>query len=311
MGERVNLKSIWKSNAPEKLIVFHASSLEDEIRFYFNDEQYVVARDNKDGTFSIKCEEIQELENDKQDNESTLTYIKKNIKDKAFLKFLAFTIGISFLIATLMSVSTIAIIVLIDNILIRLLFINSMWLFMQVFLVVILECKFTSQPLQSKHSAEHMMVNFLEKNKRLPKNMKEIKETSRFCVDCGSRKKIRESTENFITSMFSAIIVFCIEQLIFQNYQNELLLGIIFSFSYIGIYYGVWILIHKYNKLRFIIKPIENMLNNIVQYSNTTKKVKNNDLQLAYYVAKHWLQIVYPEFYSEDDNDIFNESERS
>ena len=79
MGERFNLKSIWKSNAPEKLIVFHASSLEDEIRFYFNDEQYVVARDNKDGTFSIKCEEIQELENDKQDNESTLTYTKKNI----------------------------------------------------------------------------------------------------------------------------------------------------------------------------------------------------------------------------------------
>ena len=154
-------------------------------------------------------------------------------------------------------------------------------------------------------------LNNLKKNKRLPKSMKEIKETSRFCVDCGSRKKIRESTENFITSMFSAIIVFCIEQLIFQNYQNELLLGIIFSVSYIAIYYGVWILIHKYNKLRFIIKPIENMLNNIVQYSNTTKKVKNNDLQLAYYVAKHWLQIVYPEFYSEDDNDIFNESERS
>lgn len=308
MGERFNLKSIWKSNDPEELIVFYASSFEDEIRFYFNDEQYVVARDNKDGTFSIKCEEIQELENDKQDNESILTYLKKNIKDKAFLKFLAFGIGISFLIANLMSVSAFAIIFLIDNILIRLLFMNSMWLFMQVFLVVVLECKFTSQSLKSKHSAEHMMSNFLEKNKRLPQNMKEIKETSRFCFDCGSRKKIRESTKNFIASMFSAIIVFCIEQLILQNYQNELLLDIIF---YIAICYGVWILIHKYNKLRVIIKPIENMLNNIVQCSNTTKKVKNNDLQLAYYVAKYWLQIVYPEFYSEDDNDIFNESEKS
>lgn len=308
MGERFNLKSIWKSNDPEELKVFYAGSLEDEIRFYFNDEQYVVARDNKDGTFLIQCEATQELENDEQDNGSILTYIKKDIKDKAFLKFLAFVIGISFLIFTLMFVSTIAIIFLIDNILIRLLFINSIFLFMQVFLTVMLECKFTSQSLKSKHSAEHMMANFLEKNKRLPKNMKEIKETSRFCVDCGSRKEIREPTENFIAGMFSTIMVFGMEQLIFKNYQNGLLLGFIFC---IAIYYGVWVLIHKYNKLRFIIKPIENMLNNIVQCSNTTKKVKTNDLQLAYYAAKYWLQIVYPEFYSEDDNDIFNGSEKS
>ena len=68
MGEQFYLKSIWKSTDPEKLIVFHASSLEDEIRFYFNDEQYVVARDNKDGTFTIKYEEEQEFENNTQDN---------------------------------------------------------------------------------------------------------------------------------------------------------------------------------------------------------------------------------------------------
>ncbi len=55
-------------------------SLEDEIRFYFNNGQYVVARDNKNGTFSIKYEEAQELENYEKDNESTLTYTKKKYK---------------------------------------------------------------------------------------------------------------------------------------------------------------------------------------------------------------------------------------
>lgn len=311
MEERFNLKSIYKSNDPKELIVFHAQSLEDEIRFYFNDEQYVVARDNKDGKCSITYEETEELKNDKQDNESTLTYIKKDIKDKVFLKSLAIAIGISFLIAALSMVSIIAIIFLIDNLLISLLFIVSMFLFMVVFLKVIFECKFTSQSIKSKHSAEHMMANFLEKNKRLPQNMKEIKETSRFRVECGSRKKIQDSVEIFVQNILAVIIAICIDNLAFQNFQKGLIYGIIFTVTYLIISYGVWILIHKYNKLRFIIKPIENMLNNVVQCSNTTTKVRNSDLQLAYYAAKHWLQIVYPEFYSEDDNDIFNESKES
>lgn len=302
MEERFNLKSIRKSKDLEKLKVFHARSLEDEIRFYFNNGQYVVARDNKNGTFSIKYEEAQELENYEKDNESTLTYTKKNINDKGFLKFLAFAIGISFLIGILITVSMIAITFLTDNILIKLLFINPMWLVMQVFLVVILELKLTTQSIKSKHSAEHMMVNFLKKNKRLPKSMKEIEETSRFCINCGSRKKIQEPVENFVQNILASLITSFIDILASENFQNELMYGIILTATYLISCYGTYILIHKYNKLRFIIKPIINILNNIVQCSNTTKKVKKNDLQLAYYAAKHWLQIAYPEFYNEDDN---------
>ena len=53
MGERINLKPIWKSTNPEELLVYHASSLEDEIRFYLNQTQYIVAKDNKDGICSV------------------------------------------------------------------------------------------------------------------------------------------------------------------------------------------------------------------------------------------------------------------
>ncbi len=69
------------------------------------------------------------------------------------------------MIGILITVSMIAITFLTDNILIKLLFINPMWLVMQVFLVVILELKLTTQSIKSKHSAEHMMVNFLKKIK--------------------------------------------------------------------------------------------------------------------------------------------------
>lgn len=72
----------------------------------------------------------------------------------------------------------------------------------------------------------------------------------------------------------------------------------------------MWILLHKYKNLEFIINYIEDILNYIVQCANTTKNVKDKDLVLAYYAAKYWLKVVYPEFYSEDNN-IFTKSKES
>lgn len=312
MGERIYfLKGIWKSINPEELIVYHASSLEDEIRFYLNENQYVVARDNKNGTCSVILEEEkQDPQNEKQNTEGILDYIKRNIKKKDFLKFLIVSLVISFFIATVSFVLAIAISLATDNILIVLLLMNSIYLLIDILLVVIREYKSTSQSLKSKHSAEHMMVNFLVQNRRLPQNMNEFKQSSRFSATCGSRKKIRVFIENFIQSIFSIIIAITIEYFAFQNLKNDLLSGIAFTVIYFIFFYGIGILIHKYHKLNFIITPIENMLNNVIQCFNTTKKVDNRDLQLAYYAAEEWLQIVYPEFYNEEDaeNNIFSES---
>ena len=307
MEERIGIKTIFKSSNPEKLIVFHATSLKDEIRFYFNDEQYVVARDNNDGTLSVEYEEEQKVENDEQNNKSTLTYIKENIKDKEFLKFMAIAIGITSVIPILLIVLAFVI----KNTLIYLLLINFMFFSIQVIAVVISEYKTTPLSLKSKHSAEHMMVNFIEKNKRLPKSMAEIKKTTRFCVDCGSRKKIRDSVIEFVQGILTAIISLIIVSFITQNCKNGVILGIIYLVVYYVTFYGIWNLMNKYNKLNFIINPIENMLNNIVQCANTTKNVEDNDIQLAYYAAKYWMQVVYPEFYTEEENNIFSECEKS
>lgn len=80
MEERFEIKSIFKSNNPEKLIVFKANSSEDEICFYFNDEQYVSAKDNYNGTFSINYGEDEKEKNDIK-SESNLLIIKENLKD--------------------------------------------------------------------------------------------------------------------------------------------------------------------------------------------------------------------------------------
>lgn len=59
---------------------------------------------------------------------------------------------------------------------------------------------------KSKHSAEHMMVNFLEINKRLPKNIEEVKKYSRFSSECGSRKLIEGIVEELIRSIIATVL---------------------------------------------------------------------------------------------------------
>lgn len=296
MGERINLKPIWKSTNPEELLVYHASSLEDEIRFYLNQTQYIVAKDNKDGICSVIFkEEEQELQNEKQNTEGILDYINRNI----FISFV-FSLIIAFILCIVLFTP------LID--MFFLLLVNSIhYLLINILFVATHEYMFTSQSLKSKHSAEHMIVNFLEQNKRLPKNLKEFQESSRFSTDCGSRKKIREFIGNFIQSIFAAILSIVLSILYFKITKTDLLSYTVFAVTYFVIFYGIGIFIHKYHKLNFIICPIENSLNYIIQCANTTKKVKDTDLRLAYQAAKYWLQIVYPEFYdkTEDDNDIF------
>lgn len=303
MKKRIKVKTISESNDSDKLIVFHASSLEDEIRFYFDDKRYVSAKDNHDGTLSIQYGE-KDTTNYIQNNKSTLTIIKENLKD--FLKIMFFLSIVTLLITFLFVILAI----IIKNTLIYLLIINFIYFFFGIVSVAIEEYKTTPPSLKSKHSAEHMMANFLEKNKRLPTNMDEIKETTRFCIDCGSRELIRGYTEDFIQSGVTSILAVVIASCITQNCENGIILGIIFFIFYITIAYFVGILMRKYGKLDFLIEPIQDLLNNIIQCCNTTKNVKDEDIILAYYAAKYWMKIVYPEFYVEDE-DNFNECEGS
>lgn len=301
MEERIEIKNIFKSKNPEELIVFHADSSKDEIRFWFNDEQYVSAKDNYNGTFSINYGENKNEKNDIK-NESKLSIIKENLKE--YFKSIFFDLDkveifyFSIIFILLLSIKC--------NILFCLLAIHCMRFIM--YIMAILTTTYKNRPisLKSKHSAEHMMVNFLEEKKRLPKNISEIKNISRFTDDCGSREITIGYTSNFIQNVFTSLISVCVGSYITQNRKNEMLL---FIFVYIVIGFIIWIL-EKSNKLDFIIKPVNKILNNLVQCCNTTNKIEDNDIILAYYAAREWIKIVYPEFYNEAE-DTFYECEES
>lgn len=301
MEERFEIKSIFKSNNPEELIVFKANSSEDEIRFYFNDEQYVSAKDNYNGTFSINYGEDEKEKNDIK-SESNLLIIKENLKE--YCKSIFFDLDkVEILCFSIIFISLLSIIC---NILVCLLIIHCMRFIIEIIAILTIIYKNKPISLKSKHSAEHMMYNFLEEKKRLPKDISEIKNISRFTDDCSSRKITIGYTSNFIQNVFTSLISVCIGSYITQNSKNDMLL---FVFIYIVIGFIVWIL-KKSNKLDFIIKPVNKILNNLVQCCNTTRKVEDTDIILAYYVAKEWMKIVYPEFYNEDE-DTFYECDES
>ena len=56
--------------------------------------------------------------------------------------------------------------------------------------------------------------------------------------------------------------------------------------------------------LYFLIKPLKRLYNYAGQLGNTTRKVQDEDLKLAYSVCSVWIYLVYPEFYKDDGKDL-------
>ena len=90
MEERNKVTSIFKSNDPEKLVVFHAASLQNEIRFYLNDTKYLTAVECEEGC-SIKLGE----EREEVQQKSKFSIIRENLKE--FIKLSSIFMGISIL----------------------------------------------------------------------------------------------------------------------------------------------------------------------------------------------------------------------
>lgn len=294
MEERNKVTSIIKSNDPEKLVVFHAASLQNEIRFYLNDTQYFAAVEGEEGC-TIRLEEEKEEEDNKK---SKISVIRENLKE--FLKLFSIIFGISIL----GFIGVFYLGKIIDNILVFLIIMNIIYFIINIVNVVIMETMEMAPKVKSKHSAEHMMVNFLEINKRLPKSIEEVKKSSRFSPECGSRELIKGIAEELIQSIVATIFTVIVSVVVSHFSSNSATYVIVFFATYFLVRFVVGKAITMYGALSFIVKPIKKVLTNIAQCAITTSKVKDRDIILAYSVARQWLQVVYPEFYNENE-DIF------
>lgn len=295
MEERNKVTSILKSADQGKLEVGEAASLIDQIWFYINNTQYFAAIENQEG-----CEVILGEEKEEECNKKSKNSISREIL-KEFIKFCSVTLGI----LLLGSIGVVDASRIINNILALIFNMNIIYFITNIASVVILETMTTDPSLKSKHSAEHMMANFLEINKRLPKNIEKVKKTSRFTKECGSRELIEGYAEELIRGIVSIIFTMSVRSIIVSNFSAMFLTnGTVLLGTYYLVRFVVGKVITKYEALNFIIEPMENVLTNIVQCANTTSKVKDRDIILAYCVAKRWLKEAYPEFYDEKE-DVF------
>lgn len=264
--------------------------MEDQIRFYLNDTQYIVATEHKSGC-KVSLGDTKYDEEEKNNHS-----ILKSVGEK--LKVLALTIGlyVGWCIVLWNLCKNI------NNTLVSVLIINMSFLIIGGVNAVILGFTSVPQCIKYKHSAEHMIANFLENNGRLPKNLDELKRSSRFAPNCGSRELTNGIAEEFVRGSFSAIISFFLSIIVGFIYSGNEVTAMTFIIGYFLIRFIIGKLI-KNGKISYIISPIKKVLTNITQLGNTTsrKNVKDNDLFLAYASAELWMKIVYPEFYNEEE----------
>lgn len=296
-----------KDEGEPKIKVIKASSTENDIRFYLNDTHYIKATNGGDKVI-VEWDEDEIPKETTEEKKSFLEDIKAN--KKIFLQ----SVGIALLIVFVVTLMQVVISALIGNSIASSLCFLLVWPICLVLLIGGMEYKTTPQSAKSKHSAEHMMCNFLEKNCRLPKNFQEIKSTSRFNKNCGSRKKTIAITEatiaNIVSFIGTGIVLAIVLTVIFHNTENiNDIAFIVISIVTFFIVYAINLKLAEKGLYNFIVNPIQLGLNYFMQCCNTTKKVKDIDILLAFYAAKVWVSIVYPEFYS--DEELYCEEDES
>lgn len=261
----------------ERPVVYRARSFENEIRFYINFTQYFSAVEIKHGALISLGED-----KDNEHNEKS--------------KFDIFHI-INMISSLLIACGTLY---LINNFWVNMIVINIAFFINNIVLHLIRQL-IASPEIKRKHSAEHMMINFIENNKRLPRNINEVKKSSRFSKKCSSTELVEINAKILIPLTVSAIILY---------FFSDSIIGII-------IYMLIYLLLMLATKkiiiidklVSYIIYPIVNILTIIIQCANTTKRVKDEDIILAYSVAEAWLKVVYPQFYDENDKSFWEKYE--
>ena len=92
MNNRNYLTPFFKSKDLEKLIVYHASSLQNEIRFYINYTQYFTAVECEEGCIT----KFEEEKSEECNKKSKISIVRENLKE--FIILFSIFIGISILV---------------------------------------------------------------------------------------------------------------------------------------------------------------------------------------------------------------------
>lgn len=300
MKKRIKLENIEKIFCcKNEVSPIRATSGEKSIKFYFNETQYVEAfcEERK-----IKCELIEEIEAKKSNDKlNFLEFLINSLqkKDKVNIKLFVFLIFITHYIMLYYIKNAILICLLSDF---------AFWI-----LITIMECinykiiiySDKRREINSKHSAEHKMINFMKKKKKLPNSINEIKKSSRFSIHCGTNNVYKEMSK--IAIMFAIILVIGgIIFLILSNVFHSNLFIVIYAILTYKLFFIYYRKIFNTQIVDVMSDMLDIVNGHFLQYFNTSRKVKDEDLEIAFLSGKVWFVLTYPELCTQEQLDEVN-----
>ena len=296
MEEKITIFKVKYQGEP-KITVLNAGATEKDIRFYLNHDQFIKATYTGDEEITIEVDEKQTEK--KERKRSFLEYVENHKK----LVLLSIMATVLYMVVFL----SVAIKIIWSDALIKSTIISILWFGFSLFLFFILVILFSyykasSSSRKSKYSALCMMINFMEKYSRLPESFQEIKRISKFRkYDEGLNQTI-DLVVNFVAHIVSIeMIMFITIVLVIATYQDmniteaDLVSMIVIAYSML---FFVNKKIAEKGKYDFIINPIQMGINCLIQCCIKTRNVKVEDIVLAFYASKEWLEMVYPEIYA-------------
>ncbi len=275
----------------KRIEVFHAMSNDDAIVFYSNKEprRYCIGTTTDTGNVSVKWKEISS--NVIAPKETIYEKIKNIIPRLAkiaikvpIIVLVISIIGKCFNIDSL-SNNQLTLFISIVIAVISLIFYSVMCLF--EFRIAVKSCTYSTK---SKHAAEHKTINVLEKKQRLPKDLDEIKETTRFHRDCGTQED-KISYEDYakeILKALSYLLFSFIVLIIGERIEISLVMFLFCIIAIRGLLYAL------------LLEHFTFMVSILFQIATTTKNPEESDLKLAYCLVQEWMKEEYPEYFQEN-----------
>lgn len=150
-----------------------------------------------------------------------------------------------------------------------------------------------SAALKSNHAAEHMIINFLKRHHRLPRNMRELRRASQVDVYCDTKDSVLVCpVHTVIAFLIVSVANLIVSLLLTISHSSD---GFILCSCTIFLFIAYIICVKEKIGYKTFGDFFFTIISCIVQYRTMPKKnVTKESLLMAYIAAANWFFVVFP-----------------
>ena len=150
-----------------------------------------------------------------------------------------------------------------------------------------------SAALKSNHAAEHMIINFLKRHHRLPRNMRELRRASQVDVYCDTKDSVLVCpVHTVIAFLIVSVANLIVSLLLTISHSSD---GFILCSCTIFLFIAYIIRVKEKIGYKTFGDFFFTIISCIVQYRTMPKKnVTKESLLMAYIAAANWFFVVFP-----------------